>query len=211
VSTTQADLSSPIPWRRSLRRSRERRLEAARRRRRRLRGRSVSILLVVALTAGGGAALAAGGSGSSSSGVSVAALQRALGVPADGVYGPQTKRAVMAFQRSHGLLVDGVVGPQTLRALGLGGGSLDTGASGQGGASSSTLERIAECESGGNPDAVSPTGQYRGKYQFSRATWRSLGGSGDPARAPESEQDHMAALLLSRSGTAAWPVCGRNV
>ncbi|MGZ4200647.1 MAG: transglycosylase family protein [Thermoleophilaceae bacterium] len=207
MSTNQADLSSPIPWRRSLRRSRERRLEAARRRRWRLRGRSVSIMLVVAMTAGGGAALASGGS-SSDQGASVAALQRALGVPADGVYGPQTKRAVMAFQRSHGLVVDGVVGVQTLRALGLDGSGLDS--SDQAAAPSSTLERIAQCESGGDPTAVSPTGLYRGKYQFSRATWRSLGGSGDPARAPESEQDRMAALLLQRSGTSAWPVCGRG-
>jgi len=50
----------------------------------------------------------------------VAALQRALGVPADGVFGPQTERAVKRYQRRHGLGVDGVVGPQTRQALGLG-------------------------------------------------------------------------------------------
>ena len=44
------------------------------------------------------------------------------------------------------------------------------------------LQRIAECESGGNPRAVSPDGTYRGKYQFSRETWRALGGAGDPGR-----------------------------
>jgi resuscitation-promoting factor RpfB len=214
VSSSQADIASPIPWRRSLRRSRERRLAAARARRRRFRGRSVAIVLSIAMTGGAGAALAAGGSSGSdllrvgSSGSTIAAVQHALGIPADGVYGRQTRRAVMAFQRVHGLSVDGVVGPQTLTALGLGGSNLDT--SNGNGSDSSLLSRIAQCESNGDPSAVSPNGQYRGKYQFSRETWRELGGTGDPAAAPEAEQDRMAALLLERSGPSAWPVCGRS-
>jgi len=70
------------------------------------------------------------------------------------------------------------------------------------------LESIAACESGGDPTAVSSTGMYRGKYQFSVATWQSVGGSGDPAAAPEAEQDYRAALLYQRSGPGQWPVCG---
>ena len=62
-----------------------------------------------------------------------------------------------------------------------------------------TLQRIAQCESGGNPAAVSPSGEYRGKYQFSRATWRAMGGTGDPAQAPEAEQDQRAAALLAQA------------
>jgi septal ring factor EnvC (AmiA/AmiB activator) len=77
-----------------------------------------------------------------------------------------------------------------------------------GGGVSAALARIADCESGGNPRAVSASGQYRGKYQFDRGTWEALGGSGDPAAAPEAEQDRIAALLYSRSGPAPWPVCG---
>jgi N-acetylmuramoyl-L-alanine amidase len=49
----------------------------------------------------------------------VKAVQTALGVTADGVYGANTAAAVSAFQRSKGLGADGVVGPATLVALGL--------------------------------------------------------------------------------------------
>jgi hypothetical protein len=73
--------------------------------------------------------------------------------------------------------------------------------------SSSELGKIAQCESSGNPGAVSASGTYRGKYQFSRATWRELGGQGDPASAPESVQDQMAAKLMTTQGPSAWPNC----
>ena len=59
-----------------------------------------------------------------------------------------------------------------------------------------TLDSIAACESGGDPSAVSPDGTYRGKYQFDYGTWASVGGSGDPAAAPEAEQDYRAAASL---------------
>ena len=71
-----------------------------------------------------------------------------------------------------------------------------------------TLESIAACESGGDPHAVSAGGSYRGKYQFDYGTWESVGGHGDPAAAPEAEQDYRAALLYERSGSSPWPVCG---
>jgi TolA-binding protein len=77
-----------------------------------------------------------------------------------------------------------------------------------GGVSLSTLEAIASCESGGDPAAVSSDGTYRGKYQFDYGTWESMGGSGDPAAAPEAEQDYRAALLYAQSGSSPWPVCG---
>ncbi len=77
-------------------------------------------------------------------------------------------------------------------------------------APSGALQAIAQCESGGNPTAVSPSGLYRGKYQFDPNTWSSLGGQGgDPAAASEAEQDRVAALLYSQQGASPWPVCGR--
>lgn len=50
-------------------------------------------------------------------GDAVRRLQGILGVPADGVFGPQTERAVRAFQSSRLLTVDGVVGSKTWVAL----------------------------------------------------------------------------------------------
>jgi Transglycosylase-like domain len=69
------------------------------------------------------------------------------------------------------------------------------------------LKKIAQCESGGDPTAVSPDGKYRGKYQFTRPTWRSVGGHGDPAKASEYEQDKRALKLYKREGTKPWPNC----
>lgn len=45
------------------------------------------------------------------------AVQRSLGIPADGIYGRRTVAAVRAFQRANRLPVDGVVGPKTLALL----------------------------------------------------------------------------------------------
>lgn len=54
---------------------------------------------------------------SGSKGALVKSIQRQLGIPADGVYGPQTQAAVTRYQQQHGLLVDGKVGRQTLASL----------------------------------------------------------------------------------------------
>jgi soluble lytic murein transglycosylase-like protein len=70
------------------------------------------------------------------------------------------------------------------------------------------LRSIAWCESRNNPRAVSSSGAYRGLYQFSFSTWRVVGGSGDPAAAPRSEQTWRAWVLLKNHGSGHWPVCG---
>ncbi len=199
------------PWLESERRSRARRFEAVRRLRR-LRGRrSLAAMALVSLTFAAGGAVAADRQAAKvvrTSGSSVSALQQALGIPADGIYGPQTRKAVRRFQRSHGLAVDGIAGPQTLAALGLNARSSRSAPQQD---AATVLARIAQCESGGDPTAVSADGRYFGKYQFSRATWRRMGGRGNPARAPEAEQDQRAALLYEQEGTRPWPVCGRRL
>ena len=207
------DPANPSPWLASLSASRRRRAEAARQARRRRAGRGGGAALLACMTLVAGGAVAADGpaarSGQVASASGTIALQRALGVAADGVIGPVTRRAIRNYQRNHGLAVDGIAGPATLASLGIAARSvpMKTQTRRTSSAPSGTLARIAQCESGGNPTAVSSSGQYRGKYQFSRATWRALGGKGDPAAAPESVQDAMAAKLLAARGTSPWPNC----
>jgi peptidoglycan hydrolase-like protein with peptidoglycan-binding domain len=206
------DPANPSPWLASLRASRRRRAEAALRARRRRAGRGGASALLACMTLAAGGAVAADGpaasSGQTASASGVVALQRALGVSADGVIGPVTRRAVRNYQRNQGLAVDGIAGPATLASLGIAAAPARTQTQSTGATGSGTLAKIAQCESGGDPTALSSTGRYRGKYQFSRATWRDLGGAGDPAAASESVQDAMAAKLLARRGTSPWPVCG---
>lgn len=47
----------------------------------------------------------------------VSKVQKALGIKADGYYGPDTVAAVKAFQKKKGLVVDGIVGENTWAAL----------------------------------------------------------------------------------------------
>ena len=79
----------------------------------------------------------------------------------------------------------------------------------RGSTASAPLQAIAACESGGDPTAIGGGGLYRGKYQFSMSTWASVGGTGDPATASETEQDKRASMLYERTGASSWPVCGR--
>jgi resuscitation-promoting factor RpfB len=206
-------------------RSRERRERGRRLRRRRIRvrGGALSLAAVVLCTAAAGTGIAvAGSSGGLSAagegqvvlkrgdrGPAVKKVQRRLHVKADGVFGRATVRAVKRFQRRKGLTIDGVVGPETRKALRLRAFSRTSVYRRSSGSVRlpRALRRIAQCESGGNPRAVSSDGRYRGKYQFSRSTWRNLGGRGDPAKASERTQDRLALKLYRKRGTAPWANC----
>lgn len=72
-------------------------------------------------------------------------------------------------------------------------------------------DRLAKCESGGNPRAVSASGTYHGLFQFSVSTWRSVGGSGLPSEASPAEQLQRAQALQARSGWGQWPACAKKL
>ncbi len=78
-----------------------------------------------------------------------------------------------------------------------------------GGPSYAQWAALRDCESGGNYQAVSPSGLYRGAFQFDLGTWATVGGSGDPAAASPAEQDHRAQVLWSQRGPSPWPICGQ--
>jgi peptidoglycan hydrolase-like protein with peptidoglycan-binding domain len=44
-------------------------------------------------------------------------MQEALGIGADGAFGPGTERALKSWQEANGLTVDGIAGPMTLNML----------------------------------------------------------------------------------------------
>ena len=132
------DLASHELWRRSLRRSRHRRDLLAISRRERTRRKGVSAVVSAAMVTAPAAptlAAVAGGSGAraaaaqtsggdvpvvlraGSTGPGVEALQRALDITDDGIFGPQTEAALRAFQARNGLPVTGVVDAATWSQL----------------------------------------------------------------------------------------------
>ncbi len=77
---------------------------------------------------------------------------------------------------------------------------------------------LRSCESGGNYQAVSSSGRFRGAYQFSQPTWDWVAGNVaphlvgvDPATASPADQDLLARTLHALRGPGQWPTCGRRL
>lgn len=75
----------------------------------------------------------------------------------------------------------------------------------------SDFDRLAQCESNGNPRAVSRTGRYRGAFQFDLDSYRRAGGSGDPINDSYETQMAHARRWQRLVGWDAWPVCSRRL
>lgn len=71
-------------------------------------------------------------------------------------------------------------------------------------------KRVAECESGSDPDAIGGGGRYRGAFQFAWYTWRHAPRSpgGDPIRFSWKTQGFVAVRTMKRDGKDTWPNCG---
>jgi len=77
-------------------------------------------------------------------------------------------------------------------------------------APTSTWDRLARCEAGGNWHIDTGNGYYGG-LQFSMSTWRAHGGPGHPARAAKSTQIRIGERVLRSQGWGAWPSCSRRL
>lgn len=77
-------------------------------------------------------------------------------------------------------------------------------------APTSTWDKIASCESGGDWSTNTGNGFYGG-LQFTKQTWKAFGGSGMPHQASRGEQIAVAERTLDAQGWGAWPACSKKL
>ncbi|MBO0829993.1 MAG: LysM peptidoglycan-binding domain-containing protein [Streptosporangiales bacterium] len=80
-------------------------------------------------------------------------------------------------------------------------------------ATSSTWDRLAQCESGGNWSINTGNGFYGG-LQFTSSTWQAYGGTRYATRADRasrSAQIAVAERVLAGQGWGAWPACSAKL
>jgi Transglycosylase-like domain len=70
--------------------------------------------------------------------------------------------------------------------------------------------RVAQCETGRDPNLTALGGDYRGAFMFTWDAWKTSPKTpgGDPIDYSYRVQAVVAVALKGRDGTAPWPVCG---
>jgi resuscitation-promoting factor RpfB len=132
--------------------------------------------------------------------------QRARVVESETVREPQER----IVRYGTGAPADGP-GADGTEAKGSAGPSADPGAAPSPGGDGLDWQALAQCESGGRPDAVDPSGRYGGLYQMDAQTWHRVGGAGNPQQASPAEQTYRAKKLYASRGASPWPNCGRKL
>lgn len=69
------------------------------------------------------------------------------------------------------------------------------------------FDKLAECESHKNAQAVSPDSRYYGAFQFDLTTWQELGMLGSPTEYSYKAQKDAAKVLYRQRGWQPWPTC----
>jgi resuscitation-promoting factor RpfA len=77
-------------------------------------------------------------------------------------------------------------------------------------ATTSTWDKLAKCESGGNWKTNTGNGFYGG-LQFTHSTWRAHGGQGMAHQASREQQIAVAERVLASQGWKAWPACSKKL
>jgi peptidoglycan hydrolase-like protein with peptidoglycan-binding domain len=213
------DLTSVELWHKSILRSQHRRrmVEQARANRKPAR-RAGGIALAAAAVFPAATGVAAADNSSQPVvthvfGASVASVQSALGINADGIWGPQTESAVRNYQAAHGLTVDGIVGPQTLGSLGV---ATSATASTAGSGSSATVTAVqskigVSADGVFGPQTASAVKQYQSAHGLTAdgivgpATAQAMGlaAPSTPLREAHSHHAHAHASSDSSSGSGS--------
>lgn len=73
-----------------------------------------------------------------------------------------------------------------------------------------TWDELAACESNGHWNDDTGNGYYGG-LQFSQSAWNSVGGTGNPAQASQTEQIARGKMLEAQRGWEPWGACAKKL